>query len=194
MKIFEHDMTLEEVTRQLEKTRRLQGVYQNHTWEVIVGKPCGDGVYQILGQGAWRRSPQKMGLFCCWQTDALLDDFLLKKKANADNVKFNLAEYEKRNPSTKKENSGLYNEQVKKIEMQVPNSPLELSHSALFCFELDLKQIEYHVQLEHDMFMFRSGNLPIKPVIIGVWHSLWRSELQPVLRITFKQYHTKPEK
>jgi len=189
--LFKHDTTLAQIRESLLKTRRLAGVFNGHAWEVVIGKPCGDGVFQVLGPGAWRRN-ETNSLFCCWQTDMLLDDYLHKKTINSDTVRFNIAEYERRNPKTKLENPGLYSEQTKSIELQVPFSPLELAHSAIFCLDLDIPQIQHHIMLEHDQYLFLSGNLPLKPVVVGVWANQWRSELQPVLKISFKQYHTKP--
>ena len=191
--IFKHDSSLNEIRESLLKTRRLEGTFKGHSWEVVIGRPVGDGVFQVLGPGAWRKN-QENSLLCCWQTDELLNDYLHKKLVNANTVKINILEYEKRNPTCKKDNIGLYNEQTKQIEMQVPYSPLELQHSAIFCVDFDLKQVEYYVQLEHDKFLFMSGNLPVKSVVVGVWADQWRSELQPVLKILFRQYHTKPEK
>jgi hypothetical protein len=191
LKLFKHDSALNEIRESLPKTRRLAGVFNGHAWEVVIGKPCGDGVFQVLGPGAWRKN-ETNSLFCCWQTDMLLDDYLHKKTINSDTVRFNIAEYEKRNPTCKKNNISLYNQQTKQIELQVPFSPLELRHSAIFCMDFDLKQVEYYVQLEHDKYLFMSGNLPLKQIIIAPWERLWRSEPQPVLRIVFQQYHAKP--
>lgn len=182
-----------QIRESLPKTRRLAGVFNGHAWEVVIGKPCGDGVFQVLGPGAWRRN-ETNSLFCCWQTDMLLDDYLRKKLLNYDTVKFNVGEYERRNPKTKLENPDLHHQQTKQIEMQVPYSPLELAHSAIFCVDFDLAQVQHHIMLEHDQYLFLSGNLPLKSVVVGVWANQWRSELQPVLKILFRQYHTKPEK
>jgi len=192
--LFHRDTSLNEIRESLLKTRRLEGTFKGHSWEVVIGRPVGDGVFQVVGDGAWRINPENTDKFCCWKTIADLDDFLHKKIVNASTVARNIGEYERRNPKTKLENPGLYSEQTKSIELQVPFSPLELAHSAIFCLDLDIPQIQHHIMLEHDQYLFLSGNLPLKPVVVGVWANQWRSELQPVLRITFKQYHTKPEK
>ena len=192
--LFHRDTSLNEIRESLLKTRRLQGTFRGHHWQIVVGKPVGDGVFQIVSEGSWRINLEKTDLFCCWKTDELLNDYLHKKTINSDTVRFNIAEYERRNPKTKLENPGLYSEQTKSIELQVPFSPLELAHSAIFCLDLDIPQIQHHIMLEHDQYLFLSGNLPLKPVVVGVWANQWRSELQPVLRIVFKPYHAKPEK
>ena len=192
--IFKHDSSLNEIRESLLKTRRLEGTFKGHIWEVVIGRPVGDGVFQVVGDGAWRINPENTDKFCCWKTIADLDDFLHKKIVNASTVARNIGEYERRNPKTKLENPGLYSEQTKSIELQVPFSPLELAHSAIFCLDLDIPQIQHHIMLEHDQYLFLSGNLPVKPVVVGVWANQWRSELQPVLRIVFKPYHAKPEK
>jgi hypothetical protein len=173
--------TKEQVLSNLNKTRRYEGFHSGAHWSVHVGK--GE---QILFEAAWRQNPEKAELVCAWESEKELDDFLKKKLVNHDYVTKEILKYEQGCPKDKTENPARYQEQIAKISLRAPYSPLELQRTALLCCEFDPDQIVAYVEMLEQTLLQNLGVLPSKPQVIPLYRDRIIKDYVPLVRVMFK--------
>jgi hypothetical protein len=177
------DSALEDVLKELEKTRRLRGFYHRHAWQFVVGKPNAGG-FDIISEGVWRRNPERPEIFAAWRDEASLMDFLKKKHENQMWVQAQTLNYEARNPKVKTQWPAMYAEQIRGIERRVPNPWQTLSTSNDVAFEFQLERTQHLVWHMEQKLRSELGLLPTKASYVA-----WTAGLhgiQPVLKICWK--------
>lgn len=179
--------TFEEIVKNAEKTRRIEGNYQGHHWRLTLGVKDPHGIIEENAASRARFNPesQPRNILCAfWFTEKELEDFLHRKQANQLWVETQTKDYLGRNPNILKENPTLAAVQIEQIENQVPYSPAELRHTAACGAVFDLEKIESLINQKAETYRKTLGLLPKTSTVIPYWASA-KETYQPILIVTW---------